>query len=1258
MPHATSDESRANSPINENADIQRFLGGYDSLAQDDNSWAPLDPGEKVDDAQDYEDISDEDLPEEEEATNHLDEDDDGQVFVGDSQVVKVENEGGDEVMGGLFGDGEEDNDLFGENGSSSPVLERRAEVVPQQQARINGFGLALPSKSGSGLALPKAGAERASHHMQQFHASPTSLSPQSFTRDDPMSPSASSHAEPEEEEEELDEMARLQRDMFRAAALHEDLELPPDRPLAEMWPKFPAWEADEVPKWTELFAPLPGMYKGKVPLKPPKPVVATKISLDLLPDQEKSFRTATVVGKPTASAHAGRGLVKCEKPVNEDESGDDIALSEFDETEVIGNITMQDLAVLCQDWDIPSGDDGSVLDADEQADLMEGDWENEEKARPQKRRRVGILDHDATLAMQDAYLRFEDPEEATARVARAVTLDMNDPLLLLDEQVPQPKAITKRVSGDGHLDSALGRDLARRYNISNDEAYDLLKENHQHKVRGTLGHTTLEHSMPAIKLQWPFYRVGMEAKEKRAFHRQPLHMYDAHNRSYRFQKPGFQKRKNLRGKETKELFSRTEDLTLNDNSSVLLLEYSEEVPVILSKFGMGNRVTNYYRKRDAEDSERPKREIGETQVLANQDKSPFFNFGHVDPGETVPSIQNPLFRAPIFKHSARSTDFLLGISHSYEKGTKFSLRNIENLHVVGQQYPLAEIPGEHSRKVTDAAKKRLKAISFRMYQKSLDPRRRGVQVTNYSLLNHLPGARDLPGLRSKMREFMKYEKKPKQSDDVGYWVPMPGFPAPDLETIRGWIKPEDICLLDSMQVGVQHLADLGIEDKRNDKEDEDAEEDENIEKMLAPWRTTKNFLNATSGKAMLKVHGEGDPTGRGEAFSMLKTNMKGGYVPRGESATDKMANMRVQQSTGHKYNVAMQQAKYDRDIRDTWEKQKAGLSNEANTSDVDMEDVDDTQSVRQSSVVASQFGGRGTPRQSVGVGGGAGSVVFDDSASQFTKHSFEHSSDQVLLIKRRHRDAMGNWVDTPVRVDNPKVIKAYKKRLNEKRLENTHLEQIAPTGDPELDRLQREKIMDELRRLERNKDRREARENLKKRQSGGSILAGSPAGEADDAEAGSPSAVGTGKAKGPGKGRSKDGTARKCANCGMVGHIKTNRKLVLSKFSCRCVIPNFGQASVAPAASTALQPGQQKPMRLAALLATSRQPAHPIGEVKAKVAGALAIGQLRLLCPLLNGSADPNEAYANGAAGAGGMGGGGANGEGSSFGATPGGLKL
>jgi hypothetical protein len=60
-------------------------------------------------------------------------------------------------------------------------------------------------------------------------------------------------------------------------------------------------------------------------------------------------------------------------------------------------------------------------------------------------------------------------------------------------------------------------------------------------------------------------------------------------------------------------------------------------------------------------------------------------------------------------------------------------------------------------------------------------------------------------------------------------------------------------------------------------------------------------------------------------------------------------------------------------------------------------------------------------------------------------------------------------------------------------------------------------------------------------------------------EAAGPAPTPAPNASKPGKGRSKDGTARKCANCGQVGHIKTNRKSVPSpKFVCTCEVPDFG----------------------------------------------------------------------------------------------------
>lgn len=98
---------------------------------------------------------------------------------------------------------------------------------------------------------------------------------------------------------------------------------------------------------------------------------------------------------------------------------------------------------------------------------------------------------------------------------------------------------------------------------------------------------------------------------------------------------------------------------------------------------------------------------------------------------------------------------------------------------------------------------------------------------------------------------------------------------------------------------------------------------------------------------------------------------------------------------------------------------------------------------------------------------------------------------------------------------------------------------MQPTGDKELDLLAEERIKAEVARLERNADRREAREKQKSKHAGSPAAAvASPA----------PSEAADGATPQKGRGRTKDGTARKCANCGQVGHIKTNRKLV--PFTC------------------------------------------------------------------------------------------------------------
>ncbi len=101
---------------------------------------------------------------------------------------------------------------------------------------------------------------------------------------------------------------------------------------------------------------------------------------------------------------------------------------------------------------------------------------------------------------------LHDPEHGTSKIARTITLDLNDPQLLIDNV--QSSGPLRNVFGRADLKragrGAFTKGLSQRYNISNDEAYDLLKENHQSKVRSMLGNVPVEHSLPAVRLQWPF----------------------------------------------------------------------------------------------------------------------------------------------------------------------------------------------------------------------------------------------------------------------------------------------------------------------------------------------------------------------------------------------------------------------------------------------------------------------------------------------------------------------------------------------------------------------------------------------------------------------------------------------------------------------------------------------------------------------------------------------------------------------------------
>jgi hypothetical protein len=109
-------------------------------------------------------------------------------------------------------------------------------------------------------------------------------------------------------------------------------------------------------------------------------------------------------------------------------------------------------------------------------------------------------------------------------------------------------------------------------------------------------------------------------------------------------------------------------------------------------------------------------------------------FGYVQPGQTMPALYSNLIRAPLFRHKPYQTDFLviklvfpfsmqssLGDTttrNTIKSESKYYIREIKNLFVVGQTYPVTEVPGPHSRKITNTIKHRLQIIAYKLLAKS------------------------------------------------------------------------------------------------------------------------------------------------------------------------------------------------------------------------------------------------------------------------------------------------------------------------------------------------------------------------------------------------------------------------------------------------------------------------------------------------------------------------------------------------------------
>lgn len=284
----------------EEENIIRFLNDQTLQNPDSGSTQNQDSGEKADDAVNYEDLSDDDLPDEE-------------VIPRDQQEVTVA------TPAGLL-----ENVL--PSRSEIPLDELFNETVDSKVTR-SGISNVI-AESSDVFAIGELGcSEDVDQKTRRDHAI----------------------------QEELFAQARasyLATDDL-PAGLQNDEEL-----LTALWPKF---QRNTTPRFMDLLPPRRVRYPYRQPLKPPRALHPSRVSLDIGGEAEKTFQASLTNRKRSWIEMESSGLISIQtEDISDQESHHEDYQDSDHSTQDNASPSWQDLQMLCDDWDVSGGSDQDI----------------------------------------------------------------------------------------------------------------------------------------------------------------------------------------------------------------------------------------------------------------------------------------------------------------------------------------------------------------------------------------------------------------------------------------------------------------------------------------------------------------------------------------------------------------------------------------------------------------------------------------------------------------------------------------------------------------------------------------------------------------------------------------------------------------------------------------------------------------------------------------------------------------------------------
>ncbi|GAB0087540.1 Transcription initiation factor TFIID subunit [Sergentomyia squamirostris] len=410
------------------------------------------------------------------------------------------------------------------------------------------------------------------------------------------------------------------------------------------------------------------------------------------------------------------------------------------------------------------------------------------------------------------------------------------------------------------------------YNISNDVFYQAKSSETTLRMK-VGGGNLIQHSTPVVELRSPFIPTHMGPLKLRMFHRPAMKKYSHGALAAPIPHAVLPLLKHIRKKAKQRELERIasgggdvffmrnpEDLTGRDGE-IILMEFCEEHPPLMNQVGMCSKIKNYYKRKAAKDAGPPEYKYGE---IAYAHTSPFL--GILSPGHVIQAVENNMYRTPIYPHTTLHSDFLL-----IRTRNNYFIREIDALFTAGQQCPLYEVFGPNSKRANNFVRDFLQVFIYRLFWKSSDnPRRIRMDDIKKAFPAHSESS-----IRKRLKQCADFKRT---GMDSNWWVIKPEFRLPSEEEIRAMVSPEQCCAYFSMIAAEQRLKDAGYGEKfifvQQEDDDEEMQLKMDDEVKVAPWNTTRAYIQAMRGKCLLQLTGPADPTGCGEGFSYVRVPNK------------------------------------------------------------------------------------------------------------------------------------------------------------------------------------------------------------------------------------------------------------------------------------------------------------------------------------------------------------------------------------------------